>query len=317
MAEGSITQALEIGIVQVQSGVDLEEALRLFPEYAEELRAPLEAAQAARWLAASVQVPQAAQQDSRERFVLAVGTTRMALRSGGRRQKTALASAAGKHISTRSKRRGLLGFLVALSVLILVLAAVGFVASEALPGEPLYPLKQAGERAQLWLVQNPHRRLELERTFDRRRNQEVQTLIEHIQAGEALAPLPVQWVGSLDETLPRIWKVRGLSVSVLPETQLIGQVDPGYVVVVDGQLQADGTLSADRIAVRKFQVNGRLDRTGLGEWAAQGIPFLVTENTVVEGEASSGNQVVLILVETGTGELEARLVQVLAAAEED
>lgn len=317
MAEGSITQALEIGIVQVESGVDLEEALRLFPEYAEELRAPLEAAQAARWLAASVQVPQAAQQDSRERFVLAVGTTRMALRSGGRRQKTALASPAGKHISTRSKRRGLLGFLVALSVLILVLAAVGILASEALPGEPLYPLKQAGESAQLWLVQDPHRRLELERTFDRRRNQEVQTLIEHIQAGEGLAPLPVQWVGSLEETLPRIWKVQGLSVSVLPGTQLIGQVDPGYVVVVDGQLQADGTLSADRIAVRKFQVNGRLDRSGPGEWKAQGIPFLVAENTVIDGEASPGSPVVLILVETGTGEFEARLIQVLAAAGEN
>ncbi len=317
MAEGSITQALEIGIVQVQSGVDLEEALRLFPEYAEELRVPLEAAQAARWLAASVQVPQAAQQESRERFVLAVGTTRMALRSGKRRQRAALASPAGKHISARSKRRGLLWALAVLVALILVLAAAVTLASRALPGEPLYPLKQASERTQLWLIQDPASRLQFERNLDLRRNQEVQTLVERIQAGEALAPLPVRWVGRLDEIMPRIWKVQGLNVSVLQGTQLVGQVDHGYVVVVDGELQADGTVSADRIAVRKFQVNGRLDRTGPGEWTAQGVLFLVTENTVIEGEASPGSQVVLIIVETSTGELEARLIQVLAAAEED
>ena len=75
MAEGSITQALEIGIIQISAGVDLEEVLRLFPEFAAELRAPLEAAQAARWLASSVAVPEAIQQESRERFVLAAGTT--------------------------------------------------------------------------------------------------------------------------------------------------------------------------------------------------------------------------------------------------
>ena len=36
MAEGSITQALEIGIIQISTGVDLEEVLRLFPEFAAE-----------------------------------------------------------------------------------------------------------------------------------------------------------------------------------------------------------------------------------------------------------------------------------------
>jgi hypothetical protein len=310
MAEGSITQALEIGIDQIHVGLDLEDVLLLFPEFSGELRAPLEAAQAVRWLAASANMPQSAQQDSRERFVLAVGTTRMALQGGRRRYRSSLASPAGKRISARSFRSNLLVILAVLVVLALVLLAGVTIASRALPGEPLYPVKQAGERARLWIEPNPARRLELEKAFDLRRNQEVQILIERIQAGEALAPLLVQWVGPLRETMPGIWKVMDMNLQLLPGTQLVGQMDPGYVVVVDGRLQEDGTLTADRIATRRFQMKGRLDRAGSAGWAVNGIPFVVTENTVIEGQALPGSQVFLIFVEVETGELEARLIQV-------
>ncbi len=311
MVEGSIIQALEIGIVQIHAGMDLEEVLALFPEFSVELRAPLEAAQAARWLAVSTIVTQNVEQDSRERFVQAVGTTRMRMQGGRRRPRTSLASPAGRRISARSSAYRVVGILAVLIALVLGLAAAVMISSRALPGEPLYPLKQAGERAQLWFQRDPARRLELEKNFDSRRNQEVQSLIVRIRAGEALAPLPVQWIGELQETLPGIWKVQDLNVSLLPETQLVGQVIPGYVVVVDGQLQADGTLSADRIAIRQFQVRGRLDRAGSAGWVSGGVPFTVTEDTIIEGQAIPGSQVLLILVEKEAGELVARLIQVV------
>jgi hypothetical protein len=308
MVEGSIAKALEIGIVQLHDGMDLEEVLALFPEFTGELRAPLEGAQAACWLAISAVVPPEVQPESRERFVLAVGTSRLA-QQGRRRQRSSLASPAGRRISGRSSARKVLGILVVLFALFLSLAVAVTISARALPGEPLYPFKLAVERVQLRLQQDPVRLLELEQAFDRRRNQETQILGEQIQAAEPLALLPVQWVGLLTEIQPETWKVQEMNVRLLPETQLVGRLDPGYVVLVDGQLQADGALSADRIALRQFQVRGRLERLSAVQGIVEGVPFNITENTVIEGGAAPGSQVYVILLKTRTGELEARLIQ--------
>jgi hypothetical protein len=81
------------------------------------------------------------------------------------------------------------------------------------------------------------------------------------------------------------------------------------VVVVDGLLQSDGALSADRIAVRQFQVSGRLERAGPEMWTLDGTPFQVTAETILKGEALPGGQAFLILVKTNTGDFEARLIQ--------
>jgi hypothetical protein len=309
MAEGSITQALEIGILQLSAGVDLEEVLRLFPEFAAELRAPLEAAQAARWLASSAAVPEAMQQESRERFVLALGTTRAALQDGRRKQRSSLASPAGRRINQQSSQRRVLGILGTLVFLVVGMALAAAIASRALPGEPLYPLKLAGGRLQFWFQRDAASRLKLEADSDLQRNREVQALSERIRTGEALAPLPARWTGVLTETHPGLWKVQELNVIVHPGTQLVGQIDPGVVVVVDGLLQADGALSADRISVRQFQVSGRLERASPEIWTLDGMPFQVTAETILEGEALPGSRAFLILVKTNTGDFEARLIQ--------
>jgi hypothetical protein len=202
-----------------------------------------------------------------------------------------------------------LGTLAILVFLVVGMALAAAIASRALPGEPLYPLKLAGERLQLWFQRDAASRLQLEADFDLRRNREVQALSERIRAGEALAPLPARWTGVLTETHPGLWKVQDLNVIIDPGTQLVGQIDPGVVVVVDGLLQADGALSADRISVRQFQVSGRLERAGPGIWTLDGTPFQVTAETILEGEALPGSQAFLILVKTNTGDFEARLIQ--------
>ena len=280
---------------KLQAGESLEQALAPYPQWADDLRPFLEAAQAARWYGATMPIPPGAQERGREAFVQA-GIAR--------------AGARGGRWSPARPRSFSMAFLAL--VLLLVMGAVGAVgaSAQALPGDPLYPVKIAAERTRLLLVSSPAQRLRLEQSFDQERVDEVEVLIQLSLNRQ------VNFAGGLVDMQPGMWRVGDLTVLLPDDAQVIGQIEQGIYVDVEGSLQPGGAVVASKVQARRYRVEGKLLQRQPGQWVIDGVTVLVTPDTVVQGNAVVGSTVraeaFLLLDNT----FKARLVEVTAAPPE-
>ncbi len=310
---------LETCIEQVKSGEDIESVLAMYPEWANELRSPLEAAQAVRWLASTSQMPADVMDRDRERFLQAVEISR---RTASRRQyrsatKRAPRSRPTDHTALFSGFRLVFAGL-ALIVIVLIGAGTSLTASaRALPGEPLYPFKIASEDVRLWFERDPVRRIDLENSFDQKRFDEVKTLVDRSRQETVVQPVAVQFSGPLILMQSGNWKINDIVVVVKPDTQLIGQLEPGYVVDVKGELQPDGSVVAKRIALRQIRVEGLLRQDEEGQWKVGGVPFRLSQRTQINGTLLEGSQADVILVQTLDGTFEAWSVRIKQDEQQD
>ena len=135
---------LDAALNQLNAGQDLEQILAAHPAQAAELRPLLQAARSAR-LPAAAQPDRLAQNRSRARFLAA-------------------AQSQSHRRASFSLGRLALNALAALLLVIVTLGLGGLASVQALPGDSLYPVKQALERAQLALSSGAQNRLTLEET---------------------------------------------------------------------------------------------------------------------------------------------------------
>lgn len=112
---------------------------------------------------------------------------------------------------------------LATALLIFVLAGGTFTlaAQRSLPGEPLYPLKRAGERLQLNLARDPDQREQLLDTFNQRRQMEVSRLLAEEQEGE------VTLQGEVVTVTADSIELAGLAARLTPDTQIEGSLAAG------------------------------------------------------------------------------------------
>lgn len=294
-------RAFEICLQKIQAGASLEQVLGLYPYWVEELRPRLEAAQAARGHGAAIQVPQPAQARSRDDFL-------QASQRGLQR-----------HRRSRTVYPGRFRFVALALVLVLLLGAISAVAASgtALPGEPLYTVKIAIERARLLFTDSPSQRLELQTAYDRERLKEVEILVQSTRstdnAAQAARPFPLEitFAGGLSEIRPGEWQVGGLRVRVPSNAQVVGQIKTGIFVDVQGDLQSDGTLVAKRIQAREFEITGKLQNRLGNDWVIGGVEVLVTPETIIKGEPEIGSSLLVKAFLLLDGDLFARLVEVV------
>lgn len=268
-------RALEVCLQQLQTGSSIEQLLEMYPHWAEELRPVLQTAQAAQQVADAVkkstdsEVFQAARLRSRTKMLAALeaGTkTRRPLQQG------------------QPQARGLrLGF--AILVLLVLVGAGAFTsvsaAARALPGERLYPLKIASEKARLTFTRSSEARLELEQAFDEERKEEVAELIEG--AGGSGQDLDVHFAGTLTDRQPGSWLVGGIHIVVPDDARLVGQIQTGIVVEVRGHLQTDGSVLASSIRPREFEITGVLQKIEGSGWVVDDVAFVITPDTALLG----------------------------------
>ncbi|MCB0166910.1 MAG: hypothetical protein KDI79_21970 [Anaerolineae bacterium] len=120
----------------------------------------------------------------------------------------------------------------------MVLAAEG-----SLPGQPLYPVKRLGETIRLTLTQDTRQRHQLEDTFNQRRVEEVNHLIEQRKAA------PVRLSGRVEAVSAAWLTVDDLTIELAPETIIKGELAVGAQVRLEGQTNAAGQLVATSITV--------------------------------------------------------------------
>jgi hypothetical protein len=309
MKEELKLEILDTCIEQLQTGEDLEEILAIYPDYQEELRGLLEAVQASRWLAADVQVPEDVVERGRKRFLQGIDISR---RIQANRKYPAASRLSPARQSRRFSFPGLrLAFLV-IVLIVLILAGAGTsvsVSARALPGEPLYPMKLAQEDFRLWLERDPIRRLQLENVFNQERLNEVKTLMGRPAEKTPVRPVMVRLVGPLEVNATGEWLVNDVMVLLRPDTQLVGQVEPGFVVHVEGELQSNDTILAKKIFLRQLILRGHLQEVSPGKWEIGGLPFIVSGRTNLNAELREAEDVTVILVQRQDGTYEAWSVE--------
>jgi LysM repeat protein len=185
-----------------QSAVD---CLRLYPQYADQLRPMLETIGAAR---RGLSVDREERIEARERI----------------RQRLLDAQPA-------PVRRvfPLQTFAVAAAALLILFFVTSLIAESSLPGDPLYSVKRVTEGVRETVLRDPQ-------LFEARRIEEIQSLLESGREVE------VAFVGEVQAIEAQTWTVTGLPMQV--ENVELPQIEIGTRVSVEARTQSDRTLRA-------------------------------------------------------------------------
>ncbi len=268
---------LDAALNQLNAGQDLEQILAAHPAQAAELRPLLQAARSAR-LPAAAQPDRLAQNRSRARFLAAAQsqTHRRASFSLGRLALNALA---------------------ALLLVIVTLGLGGLASVQALPGDSLYPVKQALERAQLALSSGAQNRLTLEEQFDSRHAAEVEQLIVRGSSGQMVSFAGVLTLGAVDG----FW-VAGIPLQLSPDLLASAFNLMGAYVELDGTLLPDGHVQVSQMQLRLFNLQGRLQQTSASTWLVDGVRVEIAPQTQILGQPQAGQRVDLTAIRLSDGQ---------------
>ena len=299
-------RAVEICLQHIQAGASLEKVLELYPYWAPELRPILEAAMAASSLAKSLDREtdsarfHAARQGSREKF----------LEAGERLRRPE-----PRVRFTPALRYALLTLALVLTVAFGALRTLA-ASAEALPGDTLYSLKLATQRTQVLITMDARRRLELEQSIEQRRATDVRALIERLnEPTYRPKTLTVDFSGVLQDMRPGQWVVDDILVKVPAEAHILGQIQQGIYIQVQGVLTPEGELIAQRLQSRLFEISGGLQEVFPDAWLVNGIriergPETILRN-VIGDQPLPGSRVRVVAYLLADRRLQARLLEVI------
>jgi len=272
--------ALEVCLLAQGTGVAAEQALSLYPGHAGALRQPLEGAALARALQPDGPTPESAQ-----------------------RVRTRLLGYAASLRQRRHRRSaflpGRLAQAVFLAALVLVVSGYGLysAAAQSLPGESLYPVKRTLEKMRLQLAA-PGQRHVLEETYNQRRLDEVQALIHNRRGGYY-----VTFWGTVEEQRNTRWVVDSVPVQLAADVRIIGDMQVGMVIEVEGVTTSEGWILARELHLNRRDLVGDVERIGPTEWAVNGVTFKVGAATDFDGIPSEGDSVLVTLQAEEDGSL--------------
>lgn len=296
-SDETLERALQVCLQHLEQGSRLDELSLSYPKWTEELRALLEVANFSQYPGGI---------DPRQKPQPQAGM--QGLDEAMQRSRTEMLQAAQAGLSrpqpARLAARLVLG-LCTVCLLVACGAALAFGATRSIPGAPLYSAKTGLEQLRLELTIDPSSRLQLAQQYDQRRVQEVQEILHLGQVRE------VVFSGLLEQNPATGWKVGGVTLLVSPETEIVGDVQPGYSATVRGNTTADGTVQADQLQMRELVVQGELQSLSEFNLQVDGLLVTVTPATIWQGEAAVGQRVVVYLHLPESGLPEGRLVEVV------
>jgi len=277
--------ALEVCLVAMSTGVDLDACLKLYPDLAADLRPALITARRARQLAPQ-DVPEAGMKRSRGRMLAKAEELNTARRPFFLRVAPRLAMTA----------------LALILVLVLSLNGLAVASAQSLPGDVLYPVKRAAENVSLELARTTETRLKMEESYQQRRATEIHTLLSEKRVHR------VSFEGVIDEVNPEGVVVQGIPVALNLETLVIGELLPGRLVEVEGTTQADGQVDADEMHLRFYEYSGQLNDIQPGLWTIGDAQFKLLRETHLDPTLRVGEQVLVLVYSSDDGSLYAQSI---------
>lgn len=225
----NLYDTLEICLMQIENGAEIESVLQNYPDLADELRPILEASLVAKKLSAPEPSADVVRKN-RAKILQRAAELRL------------LKVMPAVRLNWWVPLRRLVS---TLTILVLVLASgtslVG-AASTSLPGENLYPVKRSWESLQLLFTFNAKFREALEVEHE---NERIEELRELLAAGRSAE---VTFSGLVTSQTDSGWLVAGVPVVISPQTELPAQPLPeNSAVRVVGSTQPDGSVLATNI----------------------------------------------------------------------
>jgi hypothetical protein len=134
-----------------------------------------------------------------------------------------------------------------MAVILLGTLATGAItaSANAIPGDPLYPVKTVAERARVMLARDPQTRIKLEEQIA---SQHLQDIGEVLRLQRRVDRMP--FAGIIEDITPSEWEVSGLRISITPETVIHGTPWLGASVTGTVRAPGDGTLVALLLTVQ-------------------------------------------------------------------
>jgi hypothetical protein len=257
---------LETSLLALSQGADLASALPQDPAAAEALRPALEAALALRSLLVGGPA-NAARARSRARLLSEL-------------ERPARPRLAAWILALPRQAIAIAALAIALS---LTVGGLDIASAQALPGDPLYPVKIAGEELRVRLSLSSRARTDLRRRYTVRRSDEVRRLIELGRIATVSFP------GTVESTELNLWRVSGIPVLVTSATDVAASIQPGMGVEIDGQTRPEGYLLAERIRLVSFYVSGRISVMGPTMWRIAGEDIRVVPSTTLDPSLTVGD----------------------------
>ncbi len=295
------TQIFENCLVLLGQGHSPQDILKKYPEHAAELEPLLKTAQQTRNYAATIQVPSAARNRSRAKFLQAAALARGSLANA--------ATQSGFSVPPRRNFRTLRFAVAAFVVIILLLSAGSLgavsVSAGALPGDALYPVKRVAEKTRLLLAPGASQKLELEKSFNEERISELHTLVTRSKTA-----VMVDFAGPV-EAMSATWQVNQVTVIVNGQTKIDGEIALGDYVSVVGQLLSDGSVLASQIHTNKVSFDGVVHDIAGNTWKVDDLELTISAQTQMTRLPSIGDKVKIDAIMLGDGSLLAKNVMIL------
>jgi len=285
-------EAFEVCLAAKRTGVGLESCLALYPDDTNELRVALEGAQYACMLVLP-DVPTVPLKSSRARFRMRVFQLE------------------GQRVSFFFWGTGpRLAFMSLLIILFISLSWNGLLvaSTKSLPGDNLYPLKRAAEKVTLSLPPIIESHHEIEYVYHHRRTEEVENLFR-LGRSERIA-----LEGVLTEISASHMIVEGIPVVADASTRIIGKIEPGVVVEVEGHTNSSGFVQAAEIHLRNYALIGKVNEIGQTMWIIAGSKIRLLPGVQIDLSLHVGDQALALVYSGDDGGLTTRVIIRLSKA---
>lgn len=279
-----LKEILNACLLRIQGGDTLEDVLADYPGLVEELRPVLETVVALMNARGSDTVPVAAMVNSRARLMKAVQQVKAAPPIPWWRRPLTLAG------------RGLAPVMALVIVAALVLT--GIVSAESLPGQALYPVKLAAEQVSLSLPASPAITLTRQASYDQRRLDEVDQLINEKDEQE------VDLSGFLtQEPATKAWLIDKIPLVVPPAQAGLVQQYAGHYVTIHGDVLPNGQIALKTITERTYNFSGQIKAVQKDRLSVGDIWINLNEETQVQGSIQVGAEAQVRVTRTPQGYL--------------
>lgn len=237
----AVEDALEASLARLAAGGTVEECIDHYPHSGGDLRVALAAVEALSAVAQPPPVrPPEAKAAARQAFLKAAAAGRRSFRPSPWQQ-----GLSGLMALFRPLARGWAVAVVLLALIVGLGGGAAALASNALPGDALYPVKRSVEQVRTALTVRPESRQQLERSLEQLRRDEAALVAQEQR------PVPVEFTGRLLAAQDGLWRIEGLDAAVrVPDAVLGGGAPPpGSQVRLIAQSDGNGGLIATRVDV--------------------------------------------------------------------
>jgi len=253
--------ALQVCLLAMETGADLQACLSLYPDLQGELRPALEAASLAR-MAMVQSLPAPAQMRSRTKVLARTAQL-------GKRRPWLL--------GVPSVPRFALASLMVILVTSLGWGGLNAASAASLPGDALYGVKRWGENLRLNLALNGGLKDDLVEGYRERRVDEVRRLLDLGRTGT------VAFEGQLRRQSDALWFVAEIPVALDSGTRIVGSMEDGVIVEVQGITESGNReVRADQVVLRFLQFVGDVEEMKPEAWTIRGAMIRIESATQID-----------------------------------